>query len=539
MKIKRIITILFLVIICDVNANAINKIKMNIHIDKNGDANIVETWDVNINNGTEGFKPYYNLGKSEIKDFKVSLNDQLFSYSNNWKSKNTLDDKAYENSIINILDGKELVWGLSDYGRNTYLLQYTITNFIAKTNDADMIYWTLIPHDINQTVRNVKITITADHYIENTVDVWGYGNYGGLSYVADGKIEMEKTNLTKDEYMTILVKFDQDTFYNSNYLNNDFDYYLDMSKEGSVEYKESTIQQKVITTLFMLLQASIILGSMYFLIKQQYSKMPFRTKKKKSFKNINYFREIPFGDDLLKANFVAQGYSLSTVDTRIIGALMLKFINVGLIEMHPGRKKELIVHDDYVHTLSDNEQELYNMIRDASKNNILKQRDFNKYADKNYQQVRDWFEKIINDERIKLAEQGLLIKQKHHYRDTERLFNEGEKLAGLKKFLKELSSIKDKRTIEVKLWEEYLMYAQIFGIAKQVSKELRHLYPEVITEEISSSYILVDSMSRSYTRSANTAYQRAQNYSSGGGGFSSGGGGGGSFGGGGGGGGFR
>ena len=43
-------------------------------------------------------------------------------------------------------------------------------------------------------------------------------------------------------------------------------------------------------------------------------------------------------------------------------------------------------------------------------------------------------------------------------------------MKGLKKFLKEFSQISKKEPIEVKLWDQYLMYAQIFGIAEQVMK---------------------------------------------------------------------
>lgn len=47
------------------------------------------------------------------------------------------------------------------------------------------------------------------------------------------------------------------------------------------------------------------------------------------------------------------------------------------------------------------------------------------------------------------------------------MMEEAKKIAGVKKFLLEFSNIKDKSSIEVNLWEEYLMYAQIFGIAKR------------------------------------------------------------------------
>ena len=43
-------------------------------------------------------------------------------------------------------------------------------------------------------------------------------------------------------------------------------------------------------------------------------------------------------------------------------------------------------------------------------------------------------------------------------------------------------TIDDKEAIEVNIWEYYLIYAQILGIADKVAKQFKKLYPE-ITEE--------------------------------------------------------
>ena len=103
--------------------------------------------------------------------------------------------------------------------------------------------------------------------------------------------------------------------------------------------------------------------------------------------------------------------------------------------------------------------------------------------------------------------------------------------------MKEYTLIKDREAIEVTLFEEYLIYAQMMGIAKQVAKEFKDVYPEIIEQSKFTSYdniIIINSYAAHGISTARSAEARARNYSSGGGGFSSGGGGGGSFGGGGG-----
>ena len=156
---------------------------------------------------------------------------------------------------------------------------------------------------------------------------------------------------------------------------------------------------------------------------------------------------------------------------------------------------------------------------------------------------------MIKEERDKLVEEGLIeTKQTKNifsnikYEVTYELTRQANELAGLKRYLIDYTLIKDREAIEVELFENYLIYAQLMGIAKQVSKEFKDLYPELIEQTHYASYdnvMFIHYCSRSGISAASSAKSAAESYSSGGGGFSSGGGGGGSFGGGGGGGGFR
>jgi hypothetical protein len=170
-----------------VKANSIDSINMDIYVDKSGDAHVTEVWDATLNQGTEGYKPYYNLGKSEIKDFKVSENGKYYNSVDHWNTSSSFSEKAYKNGINKVSDGVELCWGISSYTKHSYKLEYTITNFVAATDDSQIIYWTLIPYELSSKPSNVKITIHADEAFEDTLDVWGYGNYGGIESALCGK----------------------------------------------------------------------------------------------------------------------------------------------------------------------------------------------------------------------------------------------------------------------------------------------------------------------------------------------------------------
>ena len=126
-----------------------------------------------------------------------------------------------------------------------------------------------------------------------------------------------------------------------------------------------------------------------------------------------------------------------------------------------------------------------------------------------------------------------------------------KKWKALEKFLKDFGSFADKEVPEIALWEKYLVYATLFGCAKEVSKVMDMRFKEYNTTGIdyydswvTSYYIndLISSSVRTSVVSAQSAKAASESSSSsgswssgsgGGGGFSSGGG---SFGGGGGGG---
>ena len=120
----------------------------------------------------------------------------------------------------------------------------------------------------------------------------------------------------------------------------------------------------------------------------------------------------------------------------------------------------------------------------------------------------------------------------------DKIYDDSVKLYGLKKYLEEFSSMNTKEAIEVNLWDEYLMFAYIFGIADKVAKQFKNLYPEIASEMQNNNldyntFLFINTLSTRSVAAASSARSAAESYSSGGGGFSSGGGGGGSFGGGG------
>lgn len=569
MKRVLVFTVLFLCILSTmVNANTIYSIDMDIFIDKNGNAQVTEEWDCNVTQGTESYHPYYNLESSEIRNLKVSDEDNnTYETLNSWNVNSSFNGKSYKCGLNKIRNGVEICWGISEYGKKNYKVEYEITNFVSKLNDSQMVYWTLIPYDFSTSIGNADITIRSDFKYKDTLDVWGYGNYGGFCYVADGVIKMSSDGkLDSSEYMTILVKFPEDTFDCANSINRNFDYYFNMSEEGAVHYEDTSTSPKdfnqnsflldfisnILTfALFLIVLIGIIVSAM---TASNWKEKIYEEDKQKV-KNAEYFRDIPCDKDIFKAFYIATVYKLNANKTDLLGAIILKWLREKKIAIEK-RERGIFKKEETCIVLNSNmnesslgffneyEKELYKMMLSASGDGVLEKKEFEKWCSKEYQKILGWFEKILNSERDKLIASGYIevieenkfFKVKK-YKLNNDLLNEAINLSGLKKFLKDYSLIHEREAIEVALFEDYLVYAQMLGIAKQVMEEFKELYPDIIEKSEFNSFDDINFVmlcATSGISKANSARSAAESYSSGGGGFSSGGGGGGSFGGGGG-----
>ena len=195
---------------------------------------------------------------------------------------------------------------------------------------------------------------------------------------------------------------------------------------------------------------------------------------------------------------------------------------------------------------NETERKLFTMLYQASNDGVLENKEFEKWCNKSYVKVLKWFDDILEEQKDLLVQEGKITVQEKPifkifkrkvYIATPELKEEAVQLAGLKKFLNEYTLIKEREPLEVTLFEEYLIYAQMMGIAKKVAKEFKEIYPEIVEQSKFVSYdniIIINAYATHGISTARSAEARARSYSSGGGGFSSGGGGGGSFGGGGG-----
>ena len=576
-----------------VDANTINSVTMDIFLNKDGSSHVTEVWDMNLNEGTESYKPYGNLKNYKIKNFTVKdETGKLYQTIHNWNTKANFSSKAYKCGILTTYNGVELCWGMSQYGDKTYTLEYDIEGLVQQLNDAQTIYFSFMPEDMNPSPKSVKITIDSDtEFTEENAKIWAYGYDGEINF-ENGNIVMDSDGrLYSSEYMVALVKFEENIFSPTVELNKAFsslqleamqgsDYDLDedidnADKNVGIGEMLGIIPKMFGTVFFMMISfatgplfvVAIFGFVLYEAAKPKEGSLNFGTKGRvlPNQRDINYYRDIPCGGSIYKGYFLVDNY-ISTVkrnDSRsgLMGSIFLRWIKdkrVTIVKTKGGildfGRNEFALDITMLMPSGDLvEEKLIYMLREAAgANEILESKEFEKWCYANYRKIDNWFEYATTQAIKEYVAEGAIVERetqvksifgnktiKQNFVNPE-VKQDAINLYGLRKYLSDYSLIHERQAIEVMLWEEYLIFAQILGIADKVEDEFKKLYPDfsfiedLEINEINSCirtlshngvYAAAKAYSAAHSSSGSSSGGSSRSRSSGGGGRSSSGGG--------------
>ena len=543
---KKIFLFILMLIIMPLSVDASNNIyniDINVNLQKDGSAVIDEVWVVRGSDGTEWYKVLNNLGNSEISNFKDLMDYKELTYKDNWDINASLKEKALYYGINNTSQGIELCFGKYDYKKHTFILHYTLSNMVFNTSDSQVLYFKFIDKLSNVNFIKYNLTISSYYEFPNDLDVLGYG-YKGYAYVENGKIKMSNVEDEdmNNKYVVSLVKFPLGTFNTDNKFSkyNSFQDVYNEARKGSFNYdydKDKSVSI-IITLIISFFSVFIIIAA---IINGIHSGYGYINNKKIDKKKTPMFRDIPCNKDIYYANAII---NLNTglfkyKESNILGAILLKWVREDKIIFKKKDDKDTNIIDltknptfEY-----DLEKLLFDIMYEASGDGILETKEFEKWCRRHYEKFLNVFNNITNDGVSKLKNEGHVYKRTNKAeckkKDVmdDKIYVDSSRLYGLKLYLTEFSRMDTKEVMEVKLWDEYLMFAYLFGIADKVAKQFKNLYPEVIEqmENANIDYntlIFVNNISNSSVRAASGA-RAAENYSSGGGGGGSFGGGGG------------
>lgn len=526
-------------------AHTIRDLDITVEVSQDGSAWVTQRWDVDItSDNTEWYIPVGNLGPMTIGQLQVSENGVAFeSLGDQWDVDRSRSWKTGKCGIVRKRDGAELCWGLGATGAHRWEVRFRLTGLVQAFDDADAFNFMFVNPGMNRPPRHAKVTIVpafdCPTWTYDNTRVWAFGFYGDIN-VADGKVVAESSeSFSSSSKLITLVKFEKGIFQPEVIRGGAFQDFLDKALDGSSygEDEESPWFLAIFGILFLSGFGLLIWMLVVSALGYKWKKSIFGRHKIDG-----WYRDIPLEGNLFAAEYAlvkGKRFEVSAPAQNIIGAFFLRWVMNGLVKVQPDPRSDKRVNLSFEAdsaSTDDVEEDLFQMARSAAGDNLLLEKgEFEKWSTKNYKKMTAWPGRAV-------ARGKSWFKDKGYFVTDGKCTTEGVQqachLIEFQNFLKDFTLSDQREAVEVKLWKDYLVYAQLFGIADKVAKQFQKLYPaefdQVARQTGMDSRSLLwtlhwtNSMS---TRAFNNAASRAGNINGtgghssfgGGGGFSGGG----------------
>lgn len=552
------LTVLLLLIPTAVDASGtrVNSIDINCQIDQNGTATFVEKWDMDVSEGTEGYKIFNGMSDQPLKLIGVT-DDRGKTYTNigSWNSDLSKEYKTNKCGLIRDDGHYELCFGLGDYGRRSYTMTYQIDHFVNQYEDQQGINYAFIS-DMALNVGDVTIRVSGiTPYSKDNAKIWAFGYSGSVNF-DDGSVVLQTHSLNSNK-MQLLMGLESNAYASPNkrHASEKFEDVVKDAKEGSSYSKGMSKEAKIMLFIFITFVIVMVISIIVAVIVFSDSGVVFENGRTIKGKEVTPFREIPCDKDIFLFYYLAKKLDIIGDDEsreNLISGFILKWVRDGVVTIREKESGAIVKKKNYdmyldVDVKFENKQEsaLYKMFILASKDGVLQTKAFQKWCGKHYKKIDSWFTKvdnIIEDSMNKngYAKTATVYKRVLFWnipRDrtvwTNKAYDQCLYVWGFNNFLKDEDNMKEKAAIEVKLWDEYLIFAAVLGIADRVEKQLKVAIPryeEMTTYNRFPIYYYTHTFAHNSMSAATAAASAGQggssSFSGGGSSFSGGGGGG-------------
>ena len=473
-----------------VYAQTIRDIDVRVVLQKDGSARVTQVWDANVVDGTEMYIPISNLDKMGISDFSVSENGLTFyNEGTRWDVDRSLSEKAGRCGIVKKSGSSyELCWGKGSYGDHVWTVEYTLSGLVQSFTDADGFNFMFVNKGMKPSPRHVKVTLVnatgGPEWTYDNTKVWGFGSYGDIN-VTNGQIVYESLEpFSYDSSAIMLVQFDKGLFEPEVTRDSTFEKLKDKAMKGS-SYGENEKEETFMKWLFGIIFGGGLLAGLRAVVLQA---LGYKYKKSMYGKTkiTDWWREAPMEGDLFASSYVLDhGWRFAgpSSSQNLIGAFFLRWILDGTVKVQQDPKNakrvNLVFNPDAVFA-SDTEAALYRMATEASGGNlILEANEFERWSEKHYKQFLGWPDRTKSAGKSFLTGKGWL---KGSGSTTGQGVTEACHVIEFKNFLEDFTLSKERGAAEVGLWKDYLVFAQLFGIADKVAKQFQKLFPKEFQE---------------------------------------------------------
>lgn len=523
---KRIQALLSALLLCfslTLNAQSVvDSLRIDVLLQEDGSAMVTELWQIDVRGSiTEWYLVKDNLSKMDITDLSVTDETGLrfTNEGTSWDVDRSRTQKAGRCGMVRKSNGYEVCWGVGSNGLHRFTVTYRLTGLVRAYSDADGFNYMFVSKGMSSAPENIMLRIRKHGTIltSDNVQIWGFGFNGNIDML-EGAIESWTTEpFTSRSSMIVMAAFQKGIFNPSVSFDKSFDTVKEEAFNGSDYSDGSSAGSKLenfLVKLMMVLFNGFIALLAFFGIRTSV-----RTSKHKkellggSMKEVPWYRDVPVGGDLRRAFGIMKVYGTKDASNLTAAYITRLFYN-GAFEIVPQsigkpalKIKDYVAKGDGTSSVAADirlENELFSFFREASGSDlILQQKELKRWAARHGERLYNW--------------------QQEAFLNTPSVWSlkaeDVQAVYGLKRYLEDFTLIEDHGVVEVGLWNNYLIFASLYGIAKQVYKDFKKVCPEYFTMsqtvaqlESATPYVIWDTIDVT-SRHFNTA---AMNYSSGG-----------------------
>ena len=526
-------------------AHEVRDLDIKVALGRDGSAVITQRWDVYASgDNTEWYIPVENLGPMTIGNLKVTDNGvPMESLGDSWDVDRSRSWKTGKCGIVRKRNGAELCWGLGERGNHIWEASFTVTGLVQAYDDADAFNFMFVNPGMPDAPAHAKVTIVpafeCPAWTYDNTRVWAFGFYGDINVVNGAVVAETSEKMSYNSKLIAMVKFEKGLFQPAVQKGGPVQDLIDKALEDSSYGEEDDGKWFLLVFAFLFIGGFVALAwiAIASALGYKWKKSMYGRKKIDG-----WYRDIPLGGNLFAAEYaLVKGARFGGVEQphNIIGAFFLRWIMDGKLRVQPDpgndKRVNLLFSADTA-SQDDVEEDLFQWAREASGENLLLEKnEFEKWSRKNYQKLTAWPERAIARGKTWFREKGYFVTEGTCTAEGQQ---QACHLVEFRNFLKDFTLSGERASSEVSLWKDYLVFAQLFGIAEKVAKQFKKLYPAAFDELAKSNGLNSDELlymmlwtNNFSSRSFNGAATRAGNINGtgghssfgGGGGFSGGG----------------
>lgn len=500
----------------------IRDINVTLTLLPDGSAQVHERWDVCAASGTEWYLVRNNLGDIGIEGLAVS-DERGLQYINEgeWDTERGIDAKAGRCGIVHKRGGVEICWGIGSLGDHVFDVRYTMTRAVKSLSDYDMLHLQAVSPGLSSAPEHVRVTVRAAEEVRldtSNTRAWGFGYVGRVDF-RDGAVVFESTEpFVRNSSVIVLLRFEKGLFDSPSVQDRSFGEVLEVAMEGADFGDGSGSDSGADSDDFLIVLMTIVAiiagsGTLVAVGKRASRKKILGMKPSE----VSWNREIPFGGDLEASAYTLSKLGESSSTDNLAAALILRMIYNGELSVSKDSRDRVEIHfggeasgsagsmaaggaaagsafaggDTAAGSPDPIAAELRDMMLKASgSDRILQKKEFSRWASRHTHEVVGWTKRSLVRGRDVLRDTNMIYASEYTPAGQEN----ARKLLGLKKFLKDFTLIGEKDTIEVILWQDYLVYGALFGIADRVAEQLKEINPEAFAEVMEYDYPTMQQM---------------------------------------------